>query len=429
MSEEVIRVRIDDQRSASAVRVTPGLTLVSGYRFVIVSLATFLVFSAGLSLFAVGPMIPLIIDDYGINHSAASLLTSLVFLVHVGFAIPASMLVGRVGLKKLIGLGAVANAVPLFSFMAADSFPILLALRTVYSLGLVIFFPAVGPLFMQWFPSKELPLVNGLFIAAASLGITTSAFIAAPMSEALGSEVALSAFGGVSLLSAVSWLAFGRTQRITTEIETHSAMARVWGVFRSRSTLLVAAADAGPLGLLTVALVWLPTFYSEVHGFSLIKGGTLMGLMSLAGLLSLVLASLLATRIRRRRPFLVIPGILTGFAGLGAFVLADSVAIYAIVVALGFACWFYLPALVTIPMELFPNDPRRVSVIFATLMSIGGIVSFIAPLMVGAITDLTGSFVPGLAIFAILAWSLAIAGFLLPETGATASETMKRDRQ
>ena len=424
MSEEIRRVRVDGQRSAPTV----GLTLAANYRFVILALATFLAFSAGLSLFAVGPMIPLIIGDYGITHSAASLLTSLVFLAHVGFAIPASMLVGRVGLKKLIGLGAVANAMPLLSFMAADGFPILLALRTVYSLGLVILFPTVGPLFMQWFPSKELPLVNGLFVAAVSLGITTSAFIAAPMSEALGWEATLSAFGAVSLLGAVSWLAFGRTQRIATEIEAHSAIARVWGVFRSRSTLLVAAADAGPLGLLTVALAWLPTFYNEVHGFSLIKGGALMGLMSLAGLISLLLASVLATRVRRRRPFLVIPGILTGFAGLGAFVLADSVAIYAIVVALGFACWFYLPALVTIPMELFPNDPRRVSIIFATLMSIGGIVSFIAPLTVGAITDVTGSFLPGLTIFAVLAWSLGIAGFLLPETGAMGTETMERDR-
>lgn len=405
------------------------MTLAANYRFVILALATFLVFSAELSLFAVGPMTPLIIDDYGINNSAASLLTSLVFLAHVGFAIPASMLVGRMGLKKLIGLGAVANAMPVLSFMAVDSFPILLALRTVYSLGLVILFPTVGPLFMQWFPSKELPLVNGFFVAAASLGITASAFIAAPMSEALGWEATLSAFGGVSLLSAVSWLTFGRTQRIAAEIETHSAIARVWGVFRSRSTLLVAAADAGPLGLLIVALAWLPSFYNEVHGFSLIKGGILMGLMSLAGVISLVLAIVLATRVRRRRPFLAVPGILTGFAGLGAFVLADSVAIYAIVVALGFACWFYLPALVTIPMELFPNDPRRVSIIFATLMSIGGIVSFIAPLTVGAITDVTGSFLPGLTIFAVLAWSLGIAGYLLPETGATASETMERDRR
>ncbi len=42
----------------------------SGYRFVIAGLAAVLGFSAGLNLFATGPITPLIIDDYEINHSA-----------------------------------------------------------------------------------------------------------------------------------------------------------------------------------------------------------------------------------------------------------------------------------------------------------------------------------------------------------------------
>ena len=199
-------------------------------------------------------------------------------------------------------------------------------------------------------------------------------------------------------------------------------MSRVRDVLRSRITLLVAAADAGPLTLLTVSLAWLPTFYNEVHGISLAKASVLMGLLSLAGVVSLVLASLLAMRVRRRRPFLIIPGILVGFAGFGAFLLADSGAVYIAVVALGLASWFYLPVLVTIPMELYPADPGRVSLIFATLVTIGGVAAFIAPPTVGALADATGSFLPGLALFTILAWSLGVAGFLLPETGTAARE-------
>ena len=395
----------------------------TGYRFVIVGLLALLSFSAGLNLFAIGPITPLIIDDYGITHSAAGLLTSFVALVHAAFAIPASTLVGRVGLKKLIAVGSVAGSAPILSFMAADSFAFLLALRGVYGVAFVVLVPAIGPLFMQWFRPRELPLVNGTFLVAFSLGITLSAFIVGPLSEALGWEVALSAFGGVSLLAAVSWLILGRAQRNVREIETHSVIERISGVLRSRSTLLLVVADAGPFTLLTVALAWLPTFYNEVHGIPLAKAGALMGLLSLAGVVSLVAASLLATRVHRRRPFLIIPGILAGFAGLGAFLLADSVAVYVAVVALGFACWFYVPVLMTIPMELYPTDPRRVAVVFATLMTSAGIANFIAPLSVGAITDVTGSFVPGLTLFAILAWSLAIAGFLLPETGTTAGGT------
>ena len=411
-------MRSPSQSTHTPEAAAAGDQTLTGYRFVIAGLIALLGFSGGLSFFAIGPIVPLIIDEYGINYSTASLLISVVALVHVGFAIPASMLVGRVGLKKLIAFGSVASSVPLLSFMAADSLPFLLALRAVYGLGFVMVFPATGPLFMQWFRPKELPLVNGVFIAAASLGIATSTFIVAPLSEAIGWEVALSAFGGVSLLAAVSWLALGRGQRGVREIESRSVKERVWGVVRSRNTLLVVAADAGPFALLTVALAWLPTFYNEVHGISLAKAGALMGLLSLAGVVALVLASLLAMRVHQRRPFLIIPGILVGFAGFGAFLLADSVAVYLAVVALGFACWFYLPVLMTYPMELNPTDPNRVAVIFATFLTIGGIVNFIAPLTVGALVDVTGSFLPGFALFAILAWSLGIAGFLLPETGA-----------
>ena len=406
--------------SEAAAAADPRLT---GYRFVIAGLLALLSFSAGLNLFAIGPITPLIIDDYGITHSAAGLLSSIVALVHAAFAIPVSTLIGRVGLKKMIAVGSVAGSAPLLSFMAADSFAFLLALRGVYGLAFVVLVPAMAPVFMQWFRTRELPLANGTFVVAFALGITTSAFIVEPLSEALGWEVALSALGGVSLLAAVSWLALGRAERGVVEIELGSVIGRVRRVLRTRATLLLVVADAGPFTLLTVALAWLPTFYNEVHGISLAKAGALMGLLSLAGLVSLVFASLLAIRVHRRRPFLLIPGILAGFAGLGAFLLADSAAVYVAVVALGFACWFYVPVLMTIPMELYPTDPKRVSLIFATLMTTAGIANFLAPLTVGAITDVTGSFVPGLALFAVLAWSLGVAGFLLPETGTTASET------
>lgn len=398
----------------------------SGYRFVIVGLAAFMAFSAGLSMFSIGPVTPLIIDHYEINKSTASLLTGLVFLVHVAFAIPASLLVGRVGLKKLIAVGALLNAAPLLTFVATDSFLLLLALRGLYGLGFILLFPASGPLFMQWFHSKKLPLINGIFVTSVSLGIAVSALIVAPLAGAIGWEPTLSLFGALSLLSAGSWVALGRAHKSKAEFDSRAVMKRLWAVIRTRTTLLVCAADAGPLAILGVAFAWLPTYYHEAHGVSLTEGGVIMGIFSLTGVLALILASLLASRTHRRRPYLIIPGILIGFAGLGSFLLADSIAVYAAVAVLGFACWFYLPALLTIPMDLFPSDPSRVSIIFASILTMGGVVGFVGPLAVGAITDLTGSFLPGLALAAIVAWSLGIGGFLLPETGTAPSRAESR---
>jgi cyanate permease len=393
----------------------------TGYRFVIAGLVALLGFSGGLSFFSTGPITPLIIDHYGISHSAAGLLTGVVALVHVAAAIPISTLIGRVDLKLLIVLGALANSAPLLSFLAVDSYPLLLATRAAFGLGFVILFPATGPLLMQWFRPKELPLVNGVFVTVVSLGIAVSSFGMSRLSDATGWDAALSLPGGLSLLAAAAWLALGRAMTGAKEIGARSVVRRVVGVLRSRTTLLLVAADAGPFALLTVSLAWLPTFYNEVHGMSLARAGTLMGLTSLTGVITLAVASLLTMRISRRRPFLLVPGILVGFAGLSTFLLADSPAVYLAVVALGFTTWFYIPVLVTIPMELYPTDPSRVSMIFASIMTLGGVANFIAPLTVGVIADVTGSFVPGLVLFAVLAWSLGVVAFLLPETGPARS--------
>ena len=377
-------------------------------------------FSPGLSMFALSPITPLIIDEYELNHSTASLLTGLVFLVLAGFGIPCAMLVGKVGLKKLIGLGWLLSSAPVLTFLA-DDFAVLLTLRAVHGLGFAVAFPALGALYLQWFRPKELPLITGAFIGCASLGVAISNFAIVPISDAMGFRSALSVLGTVSLFGVVCWLVLGRARDVK-ESDSRPFRESVWSILRSRNTLLLAAADAGPFALYTVSLAWLPTFYHEEHGVSLSSAGSMMGILSIAGVVALVLAVVLAVRVPRRRPFLVVPGILIGLAGLGSFLLADTPAVYLALVALGAAAWFYLPVLMSLPMELPGANPRRVSVMLATVLTLGGIGTFVGPLTVGAIRDLTGSYIPGLALFAVLAWSLAIGGFLLPETSMARSQ-------
>jgi len=406
----------------------PGLIVVPtlpGYRFVIAGLIALLAFSGGLSFFATGPITPIIIDHYAVSHSAVGLLTGLGALIHVVLAIPVSTLVGRVGLKKLVTFGALALSAPVLSFAATDSFALLLMTRAIFSLGFLVMFPASDPLFMQWFKPRELPVVNGLFIVSFSLGIATSTFVVAPLADVIGWETALSVFGGFSLVAALFWVALGRAGTVERSREPHATRDRVVSVMRSRVALLLAMADASAVTVLTVSLAWLPTYFSDVHGISLSKAGMLMGLMSVAGVFALVLASLLSLRVASRRPLIIIPGVVIGFAAFGTFLLADTPAVYLAVIALGLATWFYMPALMTLPMELYADDPARVSVIFAFLVGTSGVAMFVSPVTVGALFDITGSFVPGLALFAIVSWGLAIAGFLLPEAGPSKPDALE----
>jgi len=170
--------------------------------------------------------------------------------------------------------------------------------------------------------------------------------------------------------------------------------------------------------LMTAAVAWLPTFYNEVRGMTLIEAGSMVGMMSVAGTLSLIASSILVLRVHKRRPFLIVPGIVAGFAGIGSILLYDNLMMVSLI-AMGFACWFYVPVLITIPIELHASNPERVPIIMGTLMSVGSFFSFISPITVGISADLLGSYLPGLVLFSILSWSLAIGGMLLPETGSS----------
>ena len=262
----------------------------SPFRFVVAGVVVWISFSLGLSMFSVSPVTPLIMDDYSINRGTASLLVGLIPLTHLLLAIPGSMLVSRVGSRNLIFLGAVLGSAPLFSFLAVD-FPLLVITRVLYGVGLALVFPSVGPLAMHWFRPKELPVFNGLFVAALTFGMAISSFAMAPVSEAVGWKAALSIFGGVPLIGAIGWMALGQRTQAAVQSVGHLSLKGTLRIVRSRNTLLIAAADAGPYALLTAAVAWLPTFYHEVHGMSLSEAVSLMGFLSLAVSIQLVAAS------------------------------------------------------------------------------------------------------------------------------------------
>jgi len=397
-----------------------GATGASRYRWVIGGLMLALNFTFGLSFFAASPVLPLVIADYGVSRATASLLTSLVILLLAAVQFPASTLIGRVSLKWLMAVGWLLGAANALVFVAPGGFLAVLGLRLLYSVGYAIAFPAIGPLLMQWFRPKELPLVNSLNIAAISAGITLATFGAGPLAGVMGWKAALSIFGAASLLGAAAWMVWGRTvqSRQVGTVERPPLFGELLGVLRSRTVLILALADAGAYAQYTALTAWLPSFYYEAHGMSLDKAGALTGILPFMGIGTVLLAGLLSLRIPRRRPFFLVSGALLTLGGLGTFLLADTPLMYVGLAAMGFGSWFYIPAFITIPMELPGATPRRVAATGATLNGIASTLAFVSPLVVGALTDATGTYLVGFTLFAALSLSLLAGGVLLPETGS-----------
>ena len=426
--------------------------------------------AAGLNLFAVSPLLPLAIDDYGISRAQAGMLISLPMLVGALLGIPGGMLAARIGLKRAYMLSWLSMSLLALSAIT-PSFPAMLLLRLSYGVGLALMVSASGPLVMQWFRRREILIINALNTAILSLGVAISVAGAVPLAQWLDWKTALTLFSGVGVIGAILWpLApkapppapseSPRQPRKSPTASLHRSgnsptdsprqpgnppnqltltadnpppaapppgantrgggisVREVISVLRGRAVALLVAADAGIFIQYTALTGWLPTFYHEARGLSPSEAGFLTSILPFVGIFAVIAGGALPMRFSYRS-ILLLSGVLAIAGGLGSFLLTPAPAIYLSVVALGIGSWLYVPTLLTIPIRLPGATPERVAVIWGSFMTFSGIGMFIAPIMVGAIRDAAGSYLTGFLICAAASWALLISGILLPPIPTT----------
>jgi len=365
-------------------------------------------FCVGLNVFAISPVLSLVIEDLDISRTVASLLVALPLLISAAFGLPG------LGLRRAFILGWAAMGLLVLSVVAPGFWP-LLGLRLIYGLGAALILTAAGPLLMQWFKPKEVTIMNGLDMAVLSLGIALSVGIAVPLAGLVGWQAMLGVFGGLGLLGTVAWTALGRSPDLENAQPAAISVGEIPAVLRHRPILLLLAADAGVLFQYTALASWLPSFYIEVREMTLSQAGFVTGLLPFVGVLGVLLGGALPLRIESRRFFLVAPGAMIVLGGLGSFGSGNLTVIYISLALVGLGSWFYVPTLLSMTMEIVGKVPGRVAVVWGSLITFSGMSMFLAPIAVGFLRDAFGSFYPGFLLCYLGAWALLLAGIFMPK--------------
>ena len=390
--------------------------------------------AAGLNLFALSPLLPLTIEEYGISHWQAGQLVTLPMLVGAAIGIPGGKLIARIGVKWAYMWAWVAMAL-LALAPIVPNFYLLLVLRLAYGVGLGLMVVSTGPLVMQWFRPREMLVINSLNTAILSAGITASIAGAVPLSDVLGWKLTLTVFSAVGILGMLLWPLAPR-DRDTGQERPGITVREVISVLRGRTVALLVVADMGIFIQYTALTTWLPSFYQEARGISLQQAGYITSILPFVGIFAVLAGGafpLLFETFRPRlaafgemgeflfsyRGILVSSGILAILGGLGAFLFTSQLGIYVSVVVLGVGSWFYVPALLTIPMRLQGATPERVAAVWGSYMTFSGLGMYIFPILVGGLHDAYGSYYPGFIICAVASWALLIAGVLLPKDAAS----------
>ncbi|KAA1282596.1 MAG: MFS transporter [SAR202 cluster bacterium] len=391
----------------------PSNPIYSRYRFVIAALIIAGHMTVGLNVFAVSPLLPMAIDDYGINRTTAGLLVALPLMVTAAIGLPCGILVARIGLHRSFVIGWAALALVSLSGFAPNIITLLL-LRSGIGLGFAFIITGTGPLLMQWFRPKEIVMMNAFTTAALSLGIALSVGTSAPLATVMDWQMALTIFAIPGAAGLVAWTLLNRSTDCATITGRGISLLEVATVLRNRSIMLLLIADAGILVQYTAFTGWLPTFYNEHRGISLSQAGFITGILPFVGVFAVLAGGAVALRVTSPRTLFVASGLLAGVGGLGAFLMPELGLIYPSVVLLSIGSWLYVPTLLTLPIQMHGMTPERVAVVWGSFLTFSGFAMFISPILVGAFRDISSSFFPGLAVCAIASWSLLIAGFLLP---------------
>ncbi|MCX6066268.1 MAG: MFS transporter [Chloroflexi bacterium] len=399
------------ERSTSFVETYPQ------YRFVIAGLILAANFTIGLLWSAIAPLLPLVIEGFKISSATASLLVALPVLIKAAIGLPGSLIIARFGLRRIFTISWYLMGALALSSMAPNYLSLLL-LRLSYGVGAGLMMPALGTLVMQWFPSKERTVLNSMNLIVFSLGISISYALAAPLVKIMPWQNVLGLFGTVGLLGAVAWNLLGRTQSETANVKFDFNLKEVWAVLSNKTIFLIYFGDALVFTCYAALSNWLPTYFYKVRGMSLSQAGNITGLLPFVGIFAVVAGGFLALKVKEKRWFFIIPGILVVVGSFGSFLSTTTTGITVFVMLLGIGAWVYQPILLSLPMELTWMTPNKIAIVWGASMTVAGFGMFLSPIIVGASQDIFGTFVPGFIICALPALVLILSGILLPKNDA-----------
>jgi MFS transporter, CP family, cyanate transporter len=356
-------------------------------------------FLAGLALrpqiVGVGPLIPEIQDDLDVSHAVAGLLTTIPVLCMGVFALPAPRVSRRYGTRLAIAvcLGLIGGFGIARGIAPGVAGVILLTFGVGIGLGLA---QALMPVAVKERFARRPAFATGIYVLGFNIGSALSSALAVPLADVAGSwRWSLVVFSAVTvaLVPAWVWLTRGEPPHRRAEaarIRLPWTSGTAWtlvGIFGSMACVFY--------GLNS----WLPDAYVE-RGWSDGKAGGLLAVLNITALVTTVVIPWLADRRGSRRLYLVGASSALVLSVAGFVAVPGGAWVWAAVVGLCTGALF--PLVMTLPVDV---GKRAADVASATglMLGVGYTIGAIAPLLLGAARDLTGTYTTTL-------WLIVVAG-------------------
>ncbi|WP_395109966.1 MFS transporter [Actinomadura sp. SCN-SB] len=377
----------------------------------------------GLNRLGISYLFPVIIPEFGMTYTQASLLISGTSLAWAFSSWLAGWLSDRHGRRAVLIPGAALACVSTAAMGGTWNFWSMFVVREFVGLGDGVGWPNAQAVLAAEFPAKRRALVQSIFTAGYPLfGSVLGAVIITRMADAFGWRPVWPIIGGVFLLVVLGLYVVMREPALPAGKEERPGLLEALKVVRNRRVVALMIVQSGALGWLQVSVAFNAVFLTDARGLSLVDAGSVLAVFGLATLTGTLVLPTVSDYIGRRT-MLVAAGLASGafltFYVLGGFGVVMSAALLA---ASGFFQGVLIPlGSATCVVE---QVPARIQATAMGAVNFAGVIigTTLLPIIGGQLGDRLGLTAPML----LAAGAVVVAGLAAMSVQETAPRLVAR---
>ena len=389
---------------------------VVAYRWVVMGIWLTASVSGFMIMSTIGILLPAISAELSLSPFQQGMLGSAAYWGNMALAIPMGWWTSRFAPKILTTITMILGTLSLVAQAVSPVFAVLILGRVAFGISVVARQPARAFLTQQWFPARQVVLVNSISNAMFGLvvggGVAASPFILMALGDSWRST--LFTFVGLFAVMTILWMIFGR-ERVTSEYRERLASqdaSILKGTLRYRDLWIGGLGFVGATTAWSGFLSFYPTLMLEAHQMSLVWSGGILALgIFMGGICGLGFGWVVMVS-DRGRTILLTTGA-TMAATFMAMTLTSSIPILLVLTFVNGIAWGFWPVLYSVPFHLPGIRPRELAVglAFIQMSSSAGIT--LGPLATGLLQQATDDLGLSLAIVSFASLSLCVAGLVM----------------
>ncbi len=410
------------------VVINPGNSPPARFRFVVLAFLGLSNILNSLIMLSLGILLPNISEDLGLSSSQQGFLGSSMFIGTMIMSLPAGLWLSRPNASKVL-LGSLAFGTAFVIMQAwAPNYTVLLLGRLAFGVAIVARQPARAVLTAQWFPKREIVLVNGIvnttYGASAVMALLLTPYLQVWLDGSW--RWTLMIYGMIFVVVTLVWAAIGKEGRTEDPIPVVGLQGRgasgegsSWTVLKEKDVWLVGIGMAGMLVMEFSILTLWPTLMLKERGIEqTVSGGMLLSAAIFEGFGSVMLSAMLMRRISRgmRRPIVAALALLLVGTAVGMN-MSTSIPLLWLFTALHGVGFSFVSLIWTVPFEIPGVTHRQIAVASGFIEGVGRLGGVMGPAFVGIAWDATGDRVWPMVISSFFGLTMAAAGILLFRDG------------